>query len=174
MSQFSRIVHILTHPAVEHQPEIRPALFTHIRHHRGIFTDPLITIVRSPVSRHFTADKAHFFSQIRACAGGVKLNFIAHRSAQQFINRQPNHLAKQIPQRQIHTGNRVHHQTAGTGVVHGRAEHLIVNKFDIAYAFAFNKPVKMFFYDKTAHLPCCRNGEPRLPIFRLYFDNQRP
>ncbi len=38
-----------------------------------------------PVGRHFAADKAHLLRQVRTCAGGIELDFVAHRPTQQFV-----------------------------------------------------------------------------------------
>ena len=125
------------------------------------------------MGRHFAANKAHLFRQVRTRPGGVELNFIAHRAAQQFVNRQPNHFAEQIPQRQVDAGNRIHHQAAGSGVVQGGVKHLVMDQFDIAAAFAFDKAVEVFFHDKAAHFARGRYRKAGLPVFGFHFNDQR-
>lgn len=97
MSQLSGVVHILTHPTVQHQPEVRTAFLTHIGNHGGIFTDTGITVMRPPMGWHFTADKAKFFSQVRASTGGIELNLFAYRATQQLVYRQVDDFTEQIP-----------------------------------------------------------------------------
>ena len=129
--------------------------------------------MRPPVGGHFAADKAHLLRQIRTSAGSIELDFVTHRSAQQFVDRQANHFPEQIPQREVDTGDSVHHQTAGSCVVEGGVEHLVMDQFDIADAFAFDKAVEMFFDDKAAHLSGRRHGKAGLPVVSLHFHNQR-
>ena len=130
--------------------------------------------MRPPVGGHFAADKAHLLRQVRTRAGGIELDFVAHCPAQQFVDRQANHFPEQIPQRQVDTGDGIHHQAAGSRVVKGGVKHLVMDQFDIADAFAFDKAVEMFFHDKAAHLPGRRHRKAGLSVVGFHFHNQRP
>jgi len=59
------------------------------------------------VQRQLAADEAHFLREVRARAGRVEGELIAHWAAEQRVHRLAAHLGEQVPQRQVNAGDGV-------------------------------------------------------------------
>ncbi|CAI8740566.1 hypothetical protein EMIT0P218_140039 [Pseudomonas sp. IT-P218] len=149
--QSGGVVEVQAHPAIEHQPEVRPDPFAHGRQFFEVLAQAFLAFGRAMVQRHLAADKTHFLRQVRAGAGGVELQFIAHRAAEQLVHRLLADLAEQVPQRQVDPGNRVDHD-AFAPVIQGRLVHLVPDLFDVGDFRPFEEARQVFLDDVGGRL----------------------
>ncbi len=91
------IIEVERHPAVVHQPEIVAALGPHIGEQCDVLLHTLQPLGRAVVERQLSADEAELLGDIGPRAGGVELQFVAHRAAQHVIDRLAAQLPEQIP-----------------------------------------------------------------------------
>ena len=124
------------------------------------------------VQRHLAADEPHLLGQVGPRPGGIELQLVAHRPAQQLVHRLLAQPAQQIPQRQIDAGDGVDHQTLAT-VILSRKIHLVPDLLDLAGIAPFQEPRQMLFHDEAGGLAAGCDRETHRAVIGFDFHHQR-
>ncbi len=85
--------------------------------------------------------------------GGIELDFVAHRPTPAVCRPAGQPLSRTGPTAPGRHGRWYSSPDHGSRVVKGGIKHLVMDQFDIADAFAFDKAVEMFFDDKSSPSP---------------------
>ena len=124
------------------------------------------------VQRQLAADEAHLLGQVRPRAGGVEFQLVAHRAAEQVMDRLAAQLAEQVPQREVDAGDGVHHQPLAAVILGGEV-HLVPDLLDVGRVAPFEEAGEMLLDDVGGRLAAGRHREADRAVGRLDLDHQR-
>ncbi len=97
---------------------------------------------------HLAADEAHLLGQVGPRPGGVELQFVAHRPAQQLMHRLLAQFSQQVPQRQVDAGDGVDDQPLAAIILGGKI-HLVPDLLDLGRIAPFQETGQVFFDDEA-------------------------
>src|SRR6185437_9027118 len=107
---------------------------------------------RRPVMQgQLAADEAELPGEVRAGAGGVEHELIAHGAAEELVHRLPAQLPQEIPQRQIDAGDGVDDEALAAVELAGEI-HLIPDLLDRGGVPPFEEAGEMPLHDEGGGL----------------------
>ena len=121
---------------------------------------------------HLAADEAERLGGIRPRAGGVELQFVADRPAEQRMDGFAPHLGQQVPQGEVDAGDRVQHH-ALAAVELGGEVHLVPHRLDVGDRPPLDEPGEVLLDDESTDLPARRDGETHRAVIGFDLDHQR-
>ena len=105
-------------------------------------------------------------------AGGVEDELVAHRAAEQVVDRLLPHLAEEVPQREVDAADGVQDDPLAPVVQRGQV-HLVPDLLDVGDQLALDEPGEVLLDDPGAELAAGGDGETDRAVVGLDLDDQR-